>query len=148
MLKSASNPDGTPIEAFDQIRTGILTDRPQFWRDLSLPFFGYNRSGAKVSEGVREQFVIQSMMAGFPASYFCVKVFSETDLTEDLKKIDVPALIVHGDDDQIVPIKPSAVLSSKSIPNATLKVYEGAPHGLPTTHKDRLNEDLLAFIKA
>jgi len=148
MLKSTSNPDGTPIEAFDQIRTGILTDRPQFWRDLSLPFFGYNRSGAKVSEGVREQFVIQSMMAGFPASYFCVKVFSETDLTEDLKKIDVPALIVHGDDDQIVPIKPSALLSSKIIPNATLKVYEGAPHGLPTTHKDRLNEDLLAFIKA
>ena len=148
MLKSASNPDGTPIEAFDQIRTGILTDRPQFWRDLSLPFFGYNRSGAKVSEGVREQFVTQSMMAGFPASYFCVKVFSETDLTEDLKKIDVPALIVHGDDDQIVPIKASALLSSKIIPNATLKVYEGAPHGLPTTHKDRLNEDLLAFIKA
>src|SRR4051794_10770442 len=148
MLKSASNPDGTPIEAFDQLRTGILTDRPQFWRDLSLPFFGYNRSGAKVSEGVREQFVIQSMMAGFPASYLCVKVFSETDLTEDLKKIDVPALIVHGDDDQIVPIKPSALLSSKIIPNATLKVYEGAPHGLPTTHKDRLNEDLLAFIKA
>ncbi len=147
MLKTEANPGGTPIEAFDQIRANVVADRSQFWKDLSIPFYGYNREGGKVSEGVREDFWRQSMMAGFPASYFCVKVFSETDLTEDLKKIDVPTLVIHGDDDQIVPIRASAHLSSKLIPNATLKVYEGAPHGLATTHKDRLNQDLLAFIK-
>jgi non-heme chloroperoxidase len=147
MLKTAANPDGTPIEAFDQIRANVVADRSQFWKDLSLPFYGYNREGAKVSGGIREDFWRQSMMAGFPASYFCVKVFSETDLTEDLKKIDVPTLVIHGDDDQIVPIKASALLSSELIPNATLKVYEGAPHGLATTHKDRLNQDLLAFMR-
>jgi non-heme chloroperoxidase len=124
----------------------FLADRSQFWRDLSLPFYGYNRQGASVSEGVREQFVWQCMMAGFPASYFCVKAFSETDLTEDLKKIDVPTLVIHGDDDQIVPIKASALLSAKLIPDAELLVYEGAPHGIATTHKERLNNDLLAFI--
>lgn len=146
MLKTAANPEGTPIEAFDQIRAGVLHDRTQFWRDLSLPFFGYNRPGAKVSEGVREQFVHQCTQAGMPASYFCVKVFSETDLTDDLKKIDVPVLVIHGSDDQIVPIKASALLSSKLIPKAQLIVYDGAPHGLPTTLKDRLNQDLLKFI--
>ena len=148
MLKTAANPAGTPIEAFDQIRANVLADRSQFWKDLSLAFYGYNRPGAKVSEGVREAFWLQSMMAGMPACYFCVKAFSETDLTEDLKRFDVPTLVLHGDDDQIVPIKASALLSAKIIPNATLKVYEGAPHGLPTTLKDRVNEELLAFVQA
>jgi non-heme chloroperoxidase len=148
MLKTAANPGGTPMEAFDQIRAGVLADRSQFFKDLTLPFYGYNRPGAKVSEGVRESFWLQGMMAGFPASYFCVKAFSETDLTEDLKKFDVPTLILHGDDDQIVPFADSALLSSKIIKNATLKVYKDAPHGMCTTLKDRVNEDLLAFIKA
>lgn len=148
MLKTAANPGGTPIEAFNQIRAGVLADRSQFWKDLSLPFYGYNRPGAKVSEGVRESFWLQGMMAGFPASYFCIKAFSETDLTEDLKKFDVPTLILHGDDDQIVPIGASALLSCKLVRNAQLKVYKGAPHGMCTTHKDQVNEDLLAFIKA
>ena len=148
MLKTAANPGGLPIEVFDQIRAGVVTDRSQFWKDLSLPFYGYNRPGAKISDGVRESFWHQSMMAGFPACYFCIKAFSETDLTEDLKKIDVPTLVLHGDDDQIVPIADSALLSSKIIKNATLKVYKGAPHGMCTTLKDQVNEDLLAFIKA
>jgi non-heme chloroperoxidase len=147
MLKTEANPTGQPREDFDKVRAAVLADRTQFWKDLSLPFYGYNRPGAKISEGVREQFVHQCMMAGFPASYFGIKAWSETDLTEDLKKITVPALVVHGDDDQIVPIANSAQRSSKIIPNATLKVYEGAPHGLPTTHKDRLNQDLLAFVR-
>ncbi|MBC7806441.1 MAG: alpha/beta hydrolase [Akkermansiaceae bacterium] len=147
MLKTAANPGGTPIEVFDAIRTGVLTDRSQYWKDLSLPFYGYNRPGAKISEGVRNAFWLQSMMAGFPASYFCIKVFSETDLTEDLKKFDVPTLIIHGDDDQIVPIADSALLSAKIVKGATLKIYPGAPHGLPSTHKDQLNTDLLAFCK-
>jgi non-heme chloroperoxidase len=147
MLKTGANPDGTPIEAFDEIRANVLADRTQFWRALSMVFYGYNRPGARVSEGVRDQFVQQSSMAGMPACYFCVRVFSETDLTEDLKKIDVPTLVIHGDDDQIVPIKASARLSAKLIPNVTLKVYEGASHGLCTTHKERVNKDLLAFIK-
>ncbi|MBC7809232.1 MAG: alpha/beta hydrolase [Akkermansiaceae bacterium] len=147
MLKTTANPGGLPIEAFDQIRTGVLTDRSQFWKDLTLPFYGYNRPGAKISEGVRQSFWLQSMMAGFPASYFCIKVFSETDLTEDLKKIDVPTLIIHGDDDQIVPIADSALISSKIVKGATLKIYPGAPHGLPSTHKDQLNADLLEFFK-
>ncbi len=148
MLKTESNPSGTPMEAFDQIRANVLADRSKFWKDLSMPFYSYNRPGAKISEGVRESFWLQSMMAGFPASYFCIKAFSETDLTEDLKRFDVPTLVLHGDDDQIVPIAASALLSSKIIKNATLKVYEGAPHGMCTTLKDRVNEELLAFIKA
>src|SRR5256886_1767618 len=148
MVKSPTNPGGTPIEAFDQLRSAVLADRSQFWKDLTLPFYGYNRASAKVSEGVRESFWLQGMMAGLPASYFCIKAFSETDLTEDLKKIDVPTLILHGDDDQIVPIADSALLSSKIVKGATLKVYEGAPHGMCTTLKDRVNEDLLAFLKA
>lgn len=145
MVKSANNPQGTPIEAFDQIRASVLADRSQFWKDLSMPFYGYNRPGAKISEGVRESFWLQGMMAGMPASYFCVKAFSETDMTEDLKKIDVPTLILHGDDDQIVPIGASALLSSKLVKNAELKIYQGAPHGMCTTEKDRVNADLLDF---
>jgi non-heme chloroperoxidase len=147
MLKTAANPGGLPIDVFDQIRAGVEADRSQFWKDLSLPFYGYNRPGAKISEGVRESFWHQGMRAGFPASYFCVKAFSETDLTEDLKKFDVPTLVLHGDDDQIVPIADSAMLSSKMIKQATLKVYKGAPHGMCTTLKHQVNEDLLAFIK-
>jgi non-heme chloroperoxidase len=148
MLKTAKNPGGTPIEVFDQLRAAVVADRSAFWKDLSLPFYGYNRSGAKVSEGVRESFWLQGMMAGFPGSYFCIRAFSETDTTEDLKRFDVPTLIMHGDDDQIVPIGAAAMLSSKIVKNATLKVYPGAPHGMCTTLKDRVNQDLLAFIKA
>jgi non-heme chloroperoxidase len=145
MLKTPANPGGTPLEAFDQIRAGVLADRSQFFRDLSAPFYGANRPNATVSQGLRDSFWLQSMMAGMPACYDCVEVFSETDLTEDLKKIDVPMLIVHGDDDQIVPIGASALMSSKIVPHAKLAIYEGAPHGLPSTHKDRLNADLLDF---
>ncbi len=148
MLKTAANPGGLPIDVFDGIRAGVLADRSQFFKDLTLPFYGYNRPGAKVSEGVRNSFWLQGMMAGFPACYFCIKAFSETDLTEDLKKFDVPTLILHGDDDQIVPIADSALLSAKIVKGATLKVYKGAPHGMCTTLKDLVSEDLLAFIKA
>ena len=147
MLKSATNPGGLPIEVFDQLRASVLADRSQFWKDLSMPFYGYNRPGAKISEGVRESFWLQGMMAGMPASYFCIKAFSETDMTEDLKKIDVPTLILHGDDDQIVPIADSAMLSAKLVKNAELKIYKGAPHGMCTTEKDKVNQDLLAFIE-
>jgi non-heme chloroperoxidase len=146
MLKTPANPQGTPIEAFDQIRAGVLADRSQYFKDLSLPFYGYNRPGAKVSEGVRNDFWRQCMMAGMPASYFCIKAFSETDTTEDLKKFDVPTLFLHGDDDQIVPIKAAALRAVEIVKGAKLKVYKGAPHGLCTTHKDEANEDLLAFI--
>jgi non-heme chloroperoxidase len=148
MLKTAANPGGLPIDVFDGIRAGVVVDRSQFWKDLSLPFYGYNRPGAKISEGVRESFWLQGMMAGFPASYFCIKAFSETDLTEDLKKIDVPTLILHGDDDQIVPIGDSALLSARIVKDATLKVMKGAPHGLCTTRKEEVNADLLGFIKS
>jgi non-heme chloroperoxidase len=147
MLKTATNPGGLPIDVFDGIRKGVLSDRSQFFKDLSMPFYGYNRPGAKVSEGVRDSFWLQGMMAGMPASYFCIKAFSETDQTEDLKKFDKPTLILHGDDDQIVPIAASAMLSSKLVKNAQLKVYKGAPHGMCTTLKDEVNADLLAFIK-
>jgi len=147
MLKTSANPGGLPIEVFDQLRASVLADRSTFWKDLSLPFYSYNRPGAKISEGVRESFWLQSMMAGFPASYFCIKAFSETDLTDDLKRFDVPTLVLHGDDDQIVPYKDSALLSSKIIKDATLKIYEGAPHGMTATLKDRVNEELLAFIQ-
>lgn len=148
MLKTPANPGGLPIEAFDQLRANVIADRSQFFKDLSMLFFGYNRPGAKISEGVRESFWHQGMIAGFPAAYFCIKAFSETDFTEDLKKIDVPTLILHGDDDQIVPIADSALLSSKIVKNTTLKVYKGAPHGMCTTHKNQVNEDLFAFFKA
>ena len=147
MLKIAANPGGLPMEVFDQIRAGVLADRSQFFKDLTMPFYGYNRPGAKVSEGVRQSFWLQGMMAGFPAAYFCIKAFSETDQTEDLKKFDVPILIIHGDDDQIVPIGASAMLSSKLVKGAILKIYPGAPHGLCSTHKDQVNDDLLAFFK-
>jgi non-heme chloroperoxidase len=148
MLKTAANPVGTPIAVFDQLRAAVQADRSQFWTDLSLPFYGYNRPDAKISEGVRQAFWRQGMMAGFPASYFCIKAFSETDLTEDLAKFDIPTLILHGDDDQIVPIAASAMLSSKLVKGAVLKVYEGAPHGMCTTLKDRVNAELLAFLQA
>jgi non-heme chloroperoxidase len=148
MLKTAANPGGLPMDAFDQIRTAVVNDRSQFWKDLSMPFYGYNRPGARVSQGVRDSFWLQGMMCGFPAAYECIKAFSETDFTEDLKKIDVPTLILHGDDDQIVPIGASAMLSSKLVKNSQLKVYKGAPHGMCTTLKEQVNADLLAFIKA
>jgi non-heme chloroperoxidase len=147
MLKTEANPGGLPIEVFDQLRAGVVADRSQFFKDLPMPFYGYNRPNAKVSEGVRESFWLQGMMAGFPAAYFCIKAFSETDLTEDLKKFDVPTLILHGDDDQIVPIGASALLSAKLVKNATLKVFKGAPHGMCTTLKDQVNAELLAFLK-
>jgi non-heme chloroperoxidase len=148
MLKTDANPGGTPIEAFDQIRAGVLADRSQFFMDLSIPFYGANRPSSKVSQGLRESFWHQGMMAGHKAVYDCVKAFSETDFTEDLKKIDVPTLILHGDDDQIVPIGDSAMLSSKLVKDATLKVIPGAPHGMCSTMKDTINSELLAFINA
>jgi non-heme chloroperoxidase len=147
MVKTDANPVGLPVEVFDQLRAGVQADRSQFFRDLSMPFYGYNRTGAKISEGVRDSFWMQGMMCGFPGSYFCIKAFSETDLTEDLKRFDVPTLILHGDDDQIVPIVASAMISSKIVKGAVLKVYPGAPHGMCTTLKDRVNDELLAFIK-
>ena len=147
MIKTATNPGGLPMEVFDQLRASVVADRSQCFKDLSLPFYGYNRPGAKISEGVRESFWLQGMMAGFPAAYFCIKAFSETEQTEDLKKFDVPTLILHGDDDQIVPIGASALLSSKIVKGATLKIYPGAPHGMCTTLKDQVNADLLTFLK-
>jgi non-heme chloroperoxidase len=147
MLKTTANPEGLPIDIFNDIRTSVLADRSQFFKDLTMPFYGYNRPNAKISEGVRESFWLQGMMAGFPAAYFCIKAFSETDMTEDLKKFDVPTLIMHGDDDQIVPIGASALRSSKLVKGAMLKVYPGLPHGMCSTHKDQINEDLLAFIR-
>src|SRR5262245_9138086 len=146
MLKTPSNPEGTPIEEFDKLRSAVVADRSKFWDELSMPFYGYNRPGAKVSEGVKHSFWLQSMMAGFPASYFCIKAFSETDFNEDLKKFDVPTLILHGDDDQIVPIGAAALKSSKLVKDAKLKVYKGAPHGMCTTLKDQVNADLLEFL--
>ena len=148
MVKTKANPGGTPIKAFDDLRAAVQADRSKLWMDLSLPFYGYNRKGAKVSEGVRQSFWLQGMMCGFPGAYFCIKAFSETDQTKDCKKIDVPTLILHGDDDQIVPIGASAMLSSKLIKKSKLKVYKGAPHGMCTTLKDKVNVDLLAFIKS
>ncbi|HKA43630.1 MAG TPA: alpha/beta hydrolase [Burkholderiales bacterium] len=147
MLKTAANPGGLPIEVFDDIRAGVLADRSKFFKDLAMPFYGYNRPDAKLSEGVRESFWLQGMMAGFPAAYFCIKAFSETDLTEDLKKIDVPTLILHGADDQIVPIGASALLSAKLVKNATLRIYKDGSHGMCTTQKNEVNADLLAFFK-
>lgn len=148
MLKTEANPGGLPIEVFNEIRANVLTDRAQFFKDLTAPFYGANRSGSKVSQGLRDSFWLQGMLGGFKGIYDCIKQFSETDFTEDLKKIDVPALIIHGDDDQIVPIADSALLSAKLIKNAQLKVYKGAPHGLCSTHKDQVNADLLEFIKS
>jgi non-heme chloroperoxidase len=147
MLKTATNPGGLPIEAFDSIRAGVLADRSQYFMDLSMPFYGFNRPGAKVSQGLRDTFWLQGVQAGLNAAYDCIKAFSETDFTEDLKKFDVPTLIIHGDDDQIVPINDSAMLSSRIIKGAQLKVYKGAPHGLCSTLKGQVNQDLLTFIE-
>jgi non-heme chloroperoxidase len=147
MLKTAANPGGLPIEAFDQIRAAVLADRSQFFKDLSEPFYGANRSGSKVSQGLRDSFWRQGMLCGFNAAIDCIKAFSETDFTDDLKKFDVPTLILHGDDDQIVPIGASALLSSKLIKIAQLKIYKGAPHGMCSTLKDRVNVDLLGFLR-
>jgi len=148
MLQTPANPGGLPMAAFDQIRAAVLADRSQFWHDLSMPFYGANRAGAKVSQGLRDSFWLQGMTAGHKACYDCIKAFSETDFTEDLKKFDVPTLVLHGDDDQIVPIGASAMLSSKIIKGATLKVIPGGPHGMCSTLKDQINAELLAFIKA
>ncbi len=148
MLKTAGNPGGTPIKAFDDIRAGLLADRSQFYKDLSAPFFGANRPGSKVSQGVRDMFWLWSMTVGLKAAYDCVRAFSETDQTEDLKKFDIPTLIIQGDDDQIVPIADAGLLQAKLVKGAELKVYKGAPHGLTTTHKDQFNADLLTFLKA
>jgi len=148
MVKSDANPGGTPMAEFDKLRASVQSDRAQLWKDLSLPFYGYNRPGARPSEGVRETFFHQSSMAGFPASYFCIKAFSETNLTEDLKRFDVPTLFIHGEDDQIVPIDDSARLAVKLVKQAKLKAVPGAPHGICTTHKELVNEELLAFIKS
>jgi non-heme chloroperoxidase len=148
MLKTPNNPGGLPIDAFDQMRAAVAADRSQFFKDLTMPFYGYNRPGAKVSEGVRDSFWLQGMLAGHKSALDCIKAFSETDFTEDLKKIDVPTLIMHGDDDQIVPIGASALQSAKLIKNNTLKVYKGLPHGMCTVNADLINQELLEFIRA
>ncbi|MFS8637494.1 MAG: alpha/beta hydrolase [Gemmatimonadota bacterium] len=147
MLRTEANPEGQPREVFDEIRESLLRDRSQYYRELSAPFYGANRPGAKVSEGTREAFWLWCMQAGLVNAYECVAAFSETDFTEDLRKFDVPTLIIHGEDDQIVPIAASAMRSAELVENATLKVYPGAPHGLTVTHKGRLNEDMLGFIR-
>jgi non-heme chloroperoxidase len=148
MLKTAANPGGLPLEVFDQIRAAVVADRSQFWKDFSMAFYGYNRPGAKISQGARDSFWSQGMLASIKGVHDCIKAFSETDFTADLKRFDVPTLVMHGDDDQIVPIADSALLSAKIINGAALKVYKGASHGLCTTLKSKVNEDLLAFIKA
>jgi non-heme chloroperoxidase len=148
MVKSESNPGGTPIEAFDGIRAGVMADRSQFYKDLSMPFFGYNRPGSKISEGVRENFWFQGMQGGVKGQYDCIKAFSETDFREDLKKIDIPTLVMHGDDDQIVPIADAGLLTAKLVKGAQLKVYPGLPHGMSIINADKINPDLLAFIQS
>jgi non-heme chloroperoxidase len=148
LLKTPSHPNGVPMELFDQIRAGVATDRAQYFKDLSAPFYGANRKGSKVSDGLREAFLLQAMMGSLKAEYDCIKAFSETDQHDDLKRFDVPTLVVQGDDDQIVPIQLSGMLQAKTIANAELKVYKGAPHGLPATHKEQLCKDLLEFAKA
>ena len=147
MLKTDKNPGGLPIKVFDDIRASVLDDRSQFYKDLVIPFFGYNRPGAKISEGIRDNFWFQGMQGGIKGQYDCIKAFSETDFNEDLKKIDVPTLVMHGDDDQIVPFSDAGALTAKIVKNATLKVYPGYPHGMPISHADVINSDLLAFIK-
>lgn len=146
LLKTEANPNGLPMEAIDQIRAGVQADRAQLMKDFSIPFYGFNRAGAKVSQGIRDSFFIQTMATGLLATYECIKAFAETDFTEDLKKFDVPTLIMHGDDDQVVPIGITALVSSKIVKGATLKVYPGLPHGMCSTHKDVINVDLLEFI--
>ena len=148
MLQTAKNPGGLPMSAFDELRAAVRADRSQFFEDLTTPFYGYNKPDAKISQGVRDSFWLQSMQCSIKGAYDCIKAFSETDFTEDLKKFDVPTLILHGDADQIVPIGAAAMMSSKLVPNATLKVYPGAPHGMPTTLAAQVNADLLAFLSA
>jgi non-heme chloroperoxidase len=148
MLKTAGNPGGLPIEVFDGIRKSTFDNRAQFFKDLALPFYGFNRQGAALSEGIRDSFWLQGMMGGLKGQLDCIREFSEVDYTEDLKKIDKPTLIIHGDDDQIVPIGAAGAMSSKIVKGAIFKVYKGAPHGLAQTHQDALNQDLLAFIKS
>ena len=148
MIKTKANPDGMPMKAFDDIRAGVLSDRSQFYKDLSAQFFGANRKGNEVSQGMRDAFWFQAMVGGLRNEYECIKAFSETDFTEDLKKFDVPTLIIHGDDDQIVPIDTTSKIAVKLIENAILKIYKGGAHGLADTHKDELNADLLKFIKS
>jgi len=147
MLKTPANPDGLPIQVFDDIRKSVQADRYQLWKDFANTFYSWNRPGAKISEGVRDSFFIQCSMAGFPASYTGIKAFSETDFNEDLKRFDVPTLVMHGDDDQVVPIAVSALRTAKIVKNAVLKVYAGLPHGMCQTHKDVINADLLQFIR-
>ena len=147
MLKTDKNPGGLPISVFDGIRAGVVADRSQAFKDITIPFYGYNRPGAKISEGVREKFWLQGMLGGVKPHYDCIKAFSETDFTEDLKKIDVPTLVMHGDDDQIVPIGASAKLSAELLPKPTLKIYPGFSHGMATVNADVINADLLAFIE-
>lgn len=148
MLKSEKNPGGLPMEAFDQLRDGLVNDRSQFFKDLSLQFYGYNRPGAKISEGVRDSFWLQGMLGGIKGEYDCIRAFSETDFHEDLKKIDIPVLVMQGDDDQIVPFADASPLTAKLLKHATLKVYRGFPHGMCTTQADQINKDLLEFIQA
>lgn len=148
MLKTDKNPGGLPIEVFDGIRAGVAGDRSQFYKDLTMPFYGYNRPGAKISEGIREHWWLQGMLGGVKPHYDCIKAFSETDFTEDLKKIEIPVLVMHGDDDQIVPIDASGRASAKILKNAILKVYPGYPHGMFTTHADEINPELLKFFKS
>ncbi|MGO4482516.1 alpha/beta hydrolase [Rhizobium pisi] len=148
MLKTDANPEGTPIEAFDGIRKGTATDRSQFYKDLTIPFYGFNREGAKVNEGLRETFWLMGMEGGIKGEYDCIREFSEVDYTDDLRKIDKPTLIIHGDDDQIVPIAAAGLKSAKIVKNATLKVYPGAPHGLAQTQAEKFNADVMTFIKA
>ncbi len=148
MLKTAKNPEGTPLEVFDGLRAQVLADRAQFSKDITIPFYGANKPGSKVSKGLRESFWLQAMLCGFKGYYECIKQFSETDFTEDLKNMDMPTLFIHGDDDQIVPYKDASVLAVKLVKNGQLKIYPGAPHGLPSTHKKQLNADLLEFIKS
>jgi non-heme chloroperoxidase len=147
MLKTEKNPGGLPMSAFDELRAALSANRPQFYKDITLPFYGYNRPGAKISEGIREHWWLQGMLGGVKAHYDCIKAFSETDFTEDLKKIDIPVLVMHGDDDQIVPIGASGLMSAKILKKATLKVYPGFPHGMPATNADQINADLLTFFK-
>jgi non-heme chloroperoxidase len=147
MLKTEKNPGGLPISVFDGLRAQLAENRAQFYQDITFPFYGYNRPGAKISEGIREHWWLQGMLGGMKPHYDCIKAFSETDFTEDLKKFDVPTLILHGDDDQIVPIGAAGLMSAKIVKNATLKVYPGFPHGMCTTHADQINRDLLAFFK-
>ncbi|MFC0513446.1 alpha/beta fold hydrolase [Mucilaginibacter angelicae] len=147
MVQSESNPDGVPIAVFDEIRVNTATQRNQFYQDITMPFYGYNREGAKISQGIRDNWWRQGMMGGIKAHYDCVKAFSETDFTEDLKSVDIPVLVLHGEDDQIVPFANSAVKSAKLLKNGKLISYPGFPHGMPTTEAATINRDLLAFIK-